>query len=121
MKARASVSLSSERATFGEPGTSSSRLAQHRLAVTAHHNCLRVTEHGGSAKMIFLSLYFHSNLNHIQRIYIKSSQSQRENIKKSSITYMLKHPWHLTSWHIKNNLYPKNQQLYENANVEKPS
>ena len=45
--AGSSVPLPPERATFSEPGTTTSRLAQHSLAVPAHHNCLRVTEHSG--------------------------------------------------------------------------
>lgn len=44
-----SVPLFPKRASFCKPRSSPSRLAQHRLAITTDHNCLRVAENRGSA------------------------------------------------------------------------
>jgi hypothetical protein len=44
------VSLLAEGAALGEPGLSSSGLAEDSLAARAHHNSLGVAENSGSAK-----------------------------------------------------------------------
>ena len=41
-----SVSLATERAPLGQPGLSSGRHAEHRVAARADHDGLRVREHG---------------------------------------------------------------------------
>uniref|UniRef100_A0A1J3E0P3 Uncharacterized protein n=1 Tax=Noccaea caerulescens TaxID=107243 RepID=A0A1J3E0P3_NOCCA len=60
-----SISLSPERASFGELRLSSSRLAQNRLAVSAYHNGLRVTEH---SRDVEASLAFHIHEEGIRRL-----------------------------------------------------
>jgi len=43
------VALAAEGAALSEPGLSTGRLAEHRLAARTHHHGLGVAEHSGSA------------------------------------------------------------------------
>lgn len=52
------VTLSSERAAFCKSGAAASGLAQHRLAVAAHHHRLRMAKDSGYVKAP-LALHIH--------------------------------------------------------------
>ena len=64
-KRKSLVPLLPERASLGESGTPTGGLAQHRLAVTAHHNSLRVAKNGGDVEA---TLTFHVHEERIGRL-----------------------------------------------------
>ena len=91
-----SIPLSPEGASLGELGLPPGGLTENGLAIAAHHDGLRVAEHRSSVR--------HSNGRTLQGTQIIQDEVQIEawsNLIRGTRSYMLKQPWHFTSYDFK--------------------
>ncbi|RRT81115.1 hypothetical protein B296_00014314 [Ensete ventricosum] len=93
-----SIPLPPEGASLGELGLTPGGLAENGLAIAAHHDGLRVAEHCRSATQ--------SHGRTLQSTQIVQDEVPIEdlgNLIRGTGTYMLKQPWHFTSYDFKAN------------------
>lgn len=93
------VTLLPKGASFCQPRTPTSWLAEHSLAVPTHHDCLWVAKNSGSAiqKHMCTCLTDYSNIHETHNIAAEPASVLINKETQIYQTYMLKQPWHFTS------------------------